>query len=170
MHSNKKHDKELLLWLVKIFHADPVFAFNVSLMFWSYLFWQGKKQKLNSFTIFDSTWTESWSSWLGDPKEFNSSYNGCGQFDVNTFPICRNKKWGSWGILSLVWSFSICCLCLSSYPLLWQTPFNFLYFVHSDTYLWNLHFFFLSDSSLFLWIWSHRDVESCSTYCFILGN
>lgn len=87
-------------------------------------------------------WTESWSSWLGDPKEFNSSYNGCGQFDVNTFSTCRNKKWGSWGILSLVWSFSICCLRLSSYPLLWQTPFNFLYFVHSDTYLWNLHFFF----------------------------
>ena len=87
-------------------------------------------------------WTESWSSWLGDPKEFNSSYNGSGQFDVNTFSTCRNKKWGSWGILSLVWSFSICCLCLSSYPLLWQTPFNFLYFVHSDTHLWNLHFFF----------------------------
>ena len=33
VHSNKKQDKELLLWLVKIFHADPVFAFNVSLMF-----------------------------------------------------------------------------------------------------------------------------------------
>ena len=60
---------------------------------------------MNSFNIFDSMWTESWSSWLGDPKEFNSSYNGCGQFDVNTFPTCRNKKWGSWGILSLVWSF-----------------------------------------------------------------
>ena len=28
--SNKKHDKELLLWLVKIFHADPIFAFHVS--------------------------------------------------------------------------------------------------------------------------------------------
>ncbi|RMX38597.1 hypothetical protein pdam_00008370 [Pocillopora damicornis] len=28
VHSNKKQDKELLLWLVKIFHADPVFAFN----------------------------------------------------------------------------------------------------------------------------------------------
>ncbi|XP_015765754.1 PREDICTED: neurofibromin-like [Acropora digitifera] len=26
--SNKKHDKELLLWLVKIFHADPIFAFH----------------------------------------------------------------------------------------------------------------------------------------------
>ena len=31
LHSNKKQDKELLLWLVKIFHADPVFAFHVSL-------------------------------------------------------------------------------------------------------------------------------------------
>jgi len=30
IHSSKKLDKELLLWLVKIFHADPVFAFHVS--------------------------------------------------------------------------------------------------------------------------------------------
>lgn len=29
IHSSKKNDKELLLWLVKIFHADPVFAFHV---------------------------------------------------------------------------------------------------------------------------------------------
>jgi len=28
----KKQDKELLLWLMKIFHADPVFAFHVSLL------------------------------------------------------------------------------------------------------------------------------------------
>ncbi|XP_044178514.1 neurofibromin-like isoform X2 [Acropora millepora] len=28
--SNKKHDKELLLWLVKIFHADPTFAFHMT--------------------------------------------------------------------------------------------------------------------------------------------
>ena len=33
LHSNKKQDKELLLWLVKIFHADPVFAFHVSRFF-----------------------------------------------------------------------------------------------------------------------------------------
>lgn len=27
-YSSKKHDKDLLLWLVKIFHADPIFAFH----------------------------------------------------------------------------------------------------------------------------------------------